>query len=420
MQQTVAAQAWNKTIKQSPMILVEEADKIIQAHVRDFGTEPIEFQKSLGRILAEDLSADRDMPPFNRVTLDGIAVNHTALAGGNFVFRLRGTQAAGDLPLSTTKQDECIEIMTGAVLPETLDTVIGYEDLEINDGLATVTKSDLQKGNGIHFQGSDKKEKDILVTAGHLISPVTMSLAASIGKTRLLVKKLPKVVIITSGDELVAVDQTPYPQQIRRSNSYMLAAALAKYQVKTELWHIPDNMAVTKAKISEALVSFDVIIMSGGVSMGKFDFVYRALEEMAVEKLLHKVRQRPGKPFWFGKHETGALIFALPGNPVSAFLCLTRYCIPWLKTCLGVKTEPNVTALLNEDFSFSPSLQYFLQVQLQLDAHGQLWATPAEGNGSGDFANLTLADAFMELPMEQNNFVKGTAFTIWPFKEIIG
>src|ERR1035438_3357684 len=189
------------------MILVEEADKIIQAHVRDFGTEPIEFQKSLGRILAEDLSADRDMPPFNRVTLYGIAVNHTALAGGNFVFRLRGTQAAGDLPLSTTKQDECIEIMTGAVLPETLDTVIGYEDLEINDGLATVTKGDLQKGNGIHYQGSDKKEKDILVTVGHLISPVTMSLAASIGKTRLLVKKLPKVVIITSGDELVAVDQ---------------------------------------------------------------------------------------------------------------------------------------------------------------------------------------------------------------------
>jgi len=402
------------------MILVAEADTIIRSYARDYGAESIGFQHSLGRILAEDLLADRDMPPFNRVTLDGIAIQYAVFARGHFVFRIKGIQSAGERPLAIADEDECIEIMTGAVLPDSLDTVIGYEDLDINGRVATVTKRDLKKGNGIHYLGSDKKAMELLVATGQLISPVTISLAASIGKTRVQVKKLPRVVIITSGDELVAVDQKPFPQQIRRSNSYMMAAALAKYHVTSDIWHIPDNMAVTKARISEALGSYDVIIMSGGVSMGKFDFVYRALEELSVEKLFHKIRQRPGKPFWFGKHASGALIFALPGNPVSAFLCVTRYCIPWLKSCLDVSQPQMVTALLQEDFSFPWSLQYFLQVRLRLDASGQIWAMPAAGNGSGDFANLANADAFMELPLEQNIFGKATAYTIWPFNEVVG
>ena len=152
--------------------------------------------------------------------------------------------------------------------------------------------------------------------------------------------------------------------------------------------------------------------------MGKFDYIPAALEASGVEKLFHKVKQRPGKPFWFGKHPKGVTVFALPGNPVSTYMCLIRYFIPWLKACMGLPFTDRRHAILNENFSFTSSLQYFLQVKLHIDLGGSILATPYEGNGSGDFANLSESDAFMELPLEQNNFTKGEVFAIWPFKEI--
>ncbi|MEO6289758.1 MAG: molybdopterin-binding protein, partial [Ginsengibacter sp.] len=136
-----------------------------------------------------------------------------------------------------------------------------------------------------------------------------------------------------------------------------------------------------------------------------------------VKKLFHKVQQRPGKPFWFGKHETGKLVFAFPGNPVSTFMCFHRYFLPWLKKSLQVGMNKTY-AILNEDFTFNAGLQYFLQVKLLFNEKGELMATPLEGNGSGDFANLLQTDAFMELPLERNNFKKGEIFRIWPFKNL--
>jgi molybdopterin molybdotransferase len=126
------------------------------------------------------------------------------------------------------------------------------------------------------------------------------------------------------------------------------------------------------------------------------------------------VKQRPGKPFWFGSHDNGALVFALPGNPVSTFMCLHRYLLPWLEKSLGI-AQQKVYAVLNEDFTFQPALQYFLQVKLVVDEHARLVAIPVEGNGSGDFANLLDTDAFMELPLERNNFTKGEVHRIWKF-----
>ena len=162
---------------------------------------------------------------------------------------------------------------------------------------------------------------------------------------------------------------------------------------------------------------YDVIILSGGVSEGKFDYIPKALDECGVKKLFHKVQQRPGKPFWFGKNDKGVLVFALPGNPVSAFMCLHRYLLSWLEKSLGVRKQ-NLYAVLNEDFTFTPKLQYFLQVKLHVDQKGCLIATPVEGNGSGDFANLAATNAFMELPLERNNFTKGEVFKIWTFVAI--
>lgn len=407
----------DRLIKTNKMIRVEEAEKIILSEVREFGTESIPFETSSGRVLAEDLIADRDLPPFNRATLDGIAISYKSIEKGIRSFNIKATQAAGDIPVDINHNDECIEIMTGAALPDTVDTVIGYEGLQMQNGIAEITTAIVNKGNGIHSKGRDRKKNEIVAAANQVITPVLINIAASIGKLNLLVKKLPRVVVISSGDELVEVDETPSPFQIRRSNSYMVKTALMQHNLCVDMLHIPDDLEITKQKIGDCLQSYDAIILSGGISMGKFDYVPQALHELSVRRLFHKVQQRPGKPFWFGAHANGALVFALPGNPVSTFMCLHRFFLPWLKASIGLPFGERY-AILNQDVPFTPSLQYFLQVKLNVNENGNLLGTPVEGNGSGDFANLLGSDAFMELPLEQNNFAKGEVFRIWPFKEI--
>ena len=397
------------------MITVEEADKIIQSQAKDFGTESIPFEDALGRVLAEDLFADRDLPPYNRSTLDGIAIKYNSLKKGIRSFHIKATQAAGDVPVEISNADECIEIMTGAALPNSADTVIGYEDVEIKNGIAFIKEKLINSRQGVHEKGKDKLKNELVAEKNRIITPALISMAASVGKSKLLVKKLPKAVVVSSGDELVNVDAMPSPFQIRRSNNYAIAAALKKYNVNADMLHLPDDPEIIKQKIDECLQKYDVIILSGGISMGKFDYIPKALEELSVHKLFHKVKQRPGKPFWFGAHDNGAVVFALPGNPVSTFMCLYRYVFPWLKASLGLILAETRYAILAADFSFKPALQYFLQVKLVFDNEGRLLAKPVEGNGSGDFANLLNADAFMELPLEQNNFTKGEVFRIWPF-----
>ena len=399
------------------MVTVAEADRIIKAQVVSYGTMSVPIQTAMGHVLAEDLYADRDLPPYDRVTMDGIAINYSAFEKDIRSFRIIATMAAGDAPVELTTDDECVEIMTGAALPASADTIVRYEDLDIASGMATVTISEIKKGNAIHYKGKDKKTGDIVVTANRVIDATVISMAATVGKSMLAVKKLPRVVIISTGDELVSIEETPNPYQLRQSNNYTLRSIAQQYGIAADMIHIPDDLQITKTQLSICLEAYDVILLTGGVSMGKFDYVPRVLEELKVEQLFHKVRQRPGNPFWFGKHANGLLVFAFPGNPVSTFMCAQRYFVPWLQESLGVKRKP-VFAQLAADISFVPQLQYFAQVTLSISETGQLTATPIEGNGSGDFANLVNSDAFMELPMERSNFNKGEVYLVWPFKPL--
>lgn len=401
------------------MTTVEQAEILIQSQIRNFGTQYIPFELSLGRVLAENMIADRDLPPFNRVTMDGIALSYKSIEKGIRSFKIKATQAAGDPPIDICHPDECIEIMTGAALPESVDTIIRYEDIDIKGTMATVLISEVNKGQNLHLKGADKNKGEIVAAKDQLITPAIIGLAASVGKVELLVKQLPRVVIISSGDELVDVDQQPSPIQIRKSNSYTLKATLSEYNLSTDLLHIPDHPIITKQQIGECLDNYDVILMTGGISMGKFDYIPKALDENGVKTIFHKVSQRPGKPFWFGKHQGGTLVFAFPGNPVATFMCLYRYFLPWLNVIQGLGQKPSVYAVLEHDFTFKPDLQYFLQVKVSFNDQGQILAKPIEGNGSGDFANLADTDAFLELPLQRNEFKKGEVFRIWPFKQLM-
>ncbi|MDB4919209.1 molybdopterin molybdotransferase MoeA [Mucilaginibacter sp.] len=397
------------------MTTVEEAEKIILAEATDYGAEIIPFELALGRTLAENIKADRDLPPFNRVTMDGIAVNYNAIEAGISTFKIKATQAAGDEPVDIEEHNECIEIMTGAMLPSSADTIVRYEDLVLRAGLATLVTQEIKRGQNIHYKGKDKKHNDQVAGIGQIITPALISMIASVGETELRVKKLPRVAILSSGDELVEVDQTPSPYQIRRSNNYTVKAVLKQHHIEADMLHLPDDPEVIKKQIKTCLENYDVLLLSGGISMGKFDHIPHTLEQLKVEQLFYKVQQRPGKPFWFGKHNKRPLVFAFPGNPVATFMCLHRYFLPWLNASLGKEQGPQLFAVLNNRVSFHHPLKYFLQVKLHYNEYCQLVATPVEGNGSGDFANLTDADAFMELPLERNEFKKGEVFRIWQF-----
>jgi molybdopterin molybdotransferase len=391
------------------MISVDEASKIILDHALIIEDDMVPLEEANGQILREDLFADRDFPPFDRVTMDGIAIDYAAFANGRRKFFIESVGPAGAPQQILQNREHCIEIMTGAIMPRQADTVIRYEDVVIEDGVATFILEELNQGKNVHRKGEDGLEKDKLVSAGVKISPAEIGIAATIGKTHLKVAKIPEAVIISTGDELVDVGETPLAYQIRKSNSHQLKATLENWGIKADLAHLVDEEAVILIKMKELLSKYKIVVMSGGVSKGKFDYIPEALEKLGVKKLFHRVKQRPGKPFWFGVSPEGTRVFALPGNPVSTFMCAHRYINSWLKESLG-QSQDLPYAILTEDYTFKPDLTYYLQVKLSYQPDGRILAYPQTGNGSGDHANLSTADAFLEIPAGRELFKAGEVF----------
>jgi molybdopterin molybdotransferase len=399
------------------MIEVSQATQIIAGHVRQFGVEEVELSASMNRILKEDWVLDRDLPPFNRVTMDRIAIRYEAFAKGLRSFPIEGTAAAGTPEMTLQNPEGCLEVMTGAMLPAQADTVIRYEDLLIENGIATVIpEAIVNDSQNVHFKGIDRKANEIVVPVNTRIASPEIGIGASLGKSRVKVAALPKVMIISTGDELVDIDEKPEPHQIRRSNSYLLMTALQAYRIEAREDHLPDEEDIIREKLARYLEEYDVVILSGGVSEGKFDYLPKILTELGVEKRFHKIKQRPGKPFWFGNYKDSCTIFALPGNPVSSFVCLNRYFLYWLNLCLAGELPPRPQAMLAKDVVFKPDLTYFLEVKLNYNDQGQILATPMQGNGSGDFANLTGADAFIELPRGKDLYKAGEVYDIYLYR----
>jgi len=399
------------------MYTVSEAEKIILSHALALGWEEVALGDALGRILAEDLVADRDFPPFDRVAMDGIAIRHEQLAQGHRSFPVKGIQAAGAPKQQLSDPTGCLEVMTGAVLPEGTDTVIQYEQLKIENGEATVLAESVNFRQNIHFRGIDRKAKDRIVAKSKKMGPAEIATAATVGKAVLRVSRLPRTALVSTGDELVGVDQTPLPHQIRSSNAFAIQALLKEqYGIKSKLFHYPDTREAIQAGLSEIFDSFDLVVLSGAVSEGKYDFVPQILHALGVEKCFHKVSQRPGKPFWFGALAGNAVIFALPGNPVSAFMCACRYLLPFLSHSLSESRRGIEMAMLMEKVTFNPALTYFLPVRLKSGENGVLQAYPLPGHGSGDLANLNDADGFLELPLDSDIFLSEAVFPLHRYR----
>ena len=391
------------------MISVEKALQLVLNATQDFGVEEIPFIKSVGRILKEEIVADRDFPPFNRVAMDGIAIEYSVFKNGQRTFEIEGIQAAGSEQITLKNKENCIEVMTGAVLPNNANTVIRYEDVTIENGVATINIDEINEEQNVHHKGKDGKVGDVLISENMKISAAEIGVLATVGKSFVKVTKQPKVMIISTGDELVGVDEIPLEHQIRRSNVFTLVSLLERLNIPSETAHITDDKPILKSKIKNYLQEYDVLLFSGAVSKGKFDFLPEVFDELGVEKRFHKVAQRPGKPFWFGQTENCKL-FAFPGNPISTFVNCLAYFYPWYYKSVNLKVEQK-TAILAKNVSFKPDLVYFLQVKLSTK-NGNLIATPIQGNGSGDLASLVHADAFIQLPNDKSEFKSGEVFKI--------
>jgi len=397
------------------MIDVAEAIEIFKNNQGDFGTELIPLSQAMGRILKEEWHTDRDLPPYHRVTMDGIAIRYADFKKGTRVFKIEDVAAAGDPQKTLKDSDACLEVMTGSILPAGSDTVIKYEELDIKNGKATLTTDTVNDQQNVHFKGSDRQNGELVAKINTIISSAEIGLAASIGKADIQVAKMPRAMVISTGNELVPISSIPLKHQIRKSNVYRISTVLSSLNIQCDQDHLMDDEDAIREKLEKYLNEYDLVMLSGGVSKGKFDFLPKVLDELGAEKLFHKIAQRPGKPFWFGKFKD-CKIFAFPGNPVSSFICMHRYFIDWLGFSFGVDLRKPIFASLTSDVTFNPDLTYFLEVKVSYSEDGKVLATPQKGNGSGDLANLVEADAVIELPRGKNEFFKGEVYPIYFYR----
>lgn len=399
------------------MIGYREAEKIIRNHIRDPGSEHISLELATGRYLAGSIAADRDLPPYDRATMDGIAINTRDIKPVQRDFTLQGMAPAGSPRLRLKRGGHCIEIATGAVVPEGADAVVRYEDLEKTDtGFRICTE--VVPGQSIHRAGSDAGKGTPLLEPGTRIGPAEVAVLASVGIDRPFVKKLPVVTLVSSGDELVEVGATPEPHQIRKSNTWALRAALREFGITPGSLHLRDDPEAIRTALDRALRESTVLMLSGGVSRGKFDFIPDVLEALGVQKHFHRVAQRPGKPFWFGSHKKGeCLVFSFPGNPVSTFLNYHLYFRDWLIRGFGGHTA-QCEAILDTAIRNSTGLTHFRLVQIE-ERDGMLYARETPMNSSGDFLSLARADGFVRIEPADSEYGRGTKVRLIPFKSIL-
>jgi molybdopterin molybdotransferase len=400
------------------MITVDEAANLIAQNLPIWKTKKVPLENSIGKILAQEICSEREQPPFNRMMMDGIAFEFESFQKGQRSFPIQDMQRAGEAQKKLVNSTDCFEGMTGGVLPEGCDCVIRYEDIEIVDGVANIA-SDISATlmQNVHAKGIDHHKGDLLLDKGQRLSGPQIGIIASNGLSEIEVFDTPKIAVISTGDELVDFGQYPLAHQIRRSNPYALKAELNAFGLeKIDLFHLQDDPEEIMTKLQEILISHDVLVLSGAVSMGKYDFLPQAFSDLKINKVFHKVTQRPGKPFWYGTKEVDGqrkAIYALPGNPISCLVGLRRYVVGSIFQAMERKTPSRAYATLTRDFVFKKDLTYFLPITFEYDQEGRTLATPLPTNGSGDYGALGPSQGMIELPRGRDLFKKGESFPLY-------
>ena len=396
------------------MITTSEASKLIAQATRVIDTESVHHEQSVGRVLRQSINAERDQPPFDRVTMDGIAIDFAALEYGTRSFTIQGRQHAGEAAQSLHNPGNCIEIMTGAALPNGVNCVIPVERITIEGDTATLEDGYVvERGQYVHPRGSDHQQGYEALASGELITPMGVAIIASCGLEQVTVSRQPSIRVISTGNELIRPGQAIEPHQVRMSNGPSVVAMLNQHGYSDCAHdHLVDDPEILKDRLARHLAEADVLILSGGVSMGKADFVPQVLTDLGVEVVFHKISQRPGLPMWFGIAPDKQLVFALPGNPVSTLVCCRQYVLPALRQAAGRAAAAVEYAELADAVTFKPRLTRFLPVKTRNAQTCVTEATPVKTNTSGDFTALGGTDGYVELARDTTDFARGLALPL--------
>ena len=382
-------------------VSVSEADTLLHALASGFRRESLLLGEAAGRILAAPIIADAAYPSFDRVCMDGFALNHGAVDGGQRRFPVESFVPAGLAPEALRNPEACIEVMTGAVLPTGCDTVVPVEHV-MREGEWVVLRDGVMapEGRHVHATGRDYRAGDVLVPAGTVLTGPRLAAAAAVGCSHVTVARRPRLHLVLTGDELVPVTATPRAAQIRMTHPYAFDGLLRPWATLT--WsQAADQTAGLHTEITRGLTGADALLLTGGVSAGRLDLVPKVLADAGVHVLFHKITQKPGRPLWVGRTGDGRAVFAFPGNPVSALVCMRRYFLPWLWRGLGLTMPAPVRLPLSAPVHGQKDKTVFMPVRRRGSPGGGWVLEPVELTGSGDFAGLTDSDGFIELPPDR-------------------
>ena len=385
------------------MIPVSKALKIISRDTKTLGVERVALEDSIGRVLAEDIVADSDLPPFDRSQMDGYAVKAADTKDAPVTLKLVGESAAGRGWRKVLKPGEAIRIMTGAAVPDGADAVQKLEVAREDGSLVTLLEP-TEKGRFIVPKGKEVEKDKIVLKAGERITPANISIAAAFGYAKVKVAKQPRVAIISTGTEIVDIKKRPGRDQIRNSNSIMLKALCEQAGAIAKVYpNVGDDTSDLRSQISDAVRNSDILITTGGVSVGKYDLTKLALIELGAEIFFERVALKPGKPTVFARLKK-SLVFGLPGNPVSAavtFYLFVRKAIAMMQRLQSSQLEL-ATAIASKDLKSTKERDVYLPSALEISDDGLLFVEAVNWHGSSDFIGFSHADALAIIPKGSN------------------
>ncbi len=388
------------------MIEVSKAIELVEANSTKMSTKQISIHKALGYVLAEKVISPINMPPFRQSAMDGYAFTHSI----RHQYDIIGTSQAGDHNNIKIKNTEAIRIFTGAFVPDDADTVVMQENVMANKNSILIAAMP-EKFSNVRPKGEQIAKNDVVFEAGTLLSPAAIGFLAGLGITQVEVYKKPKVAILVTGNELVQPGKKLKKGKIFESNSIMLEAALQTIGIqKTKVYHVKDNLKATKKALKSILKKYDIVLISGGISVGDYDFVKEALLQNDVKELFYKINQKPGKPMFFGsKDET--LVFALPGNPASSLTNFYIYVLPAIKNRIGF-SEIHKTKLvrkLNSDIKNDTGKTLFLKAK-----YDETNVTVLGSQSSAMLNTFAAANSLLIVPQNIEEYKKGQLVTLLP------
>jgi molybdopterin molybdotransferase len=406
------------------MIDVAQALKLVLEHAAPLPAGSLPAIDALGLTLAADVVSDIDSPPHDKAMVDGYAVIAADLSGGTAELAVIEEVAAGSTPTLSVRPGQATRIMTGAPLPEGADCVVMVERTELSDASAeaeTVRIDDdsIRPGANILRRAYCLSQGQRVLERGHVIRGIEVGLLAEVGCQRVSVTPRPRVAMLSTGDELVDADTKPAAGQIRNSNSPMLLAlARSAGAIAVDLGIARDKQAELETKIAAGL-EFDVLLLSGGVSAGKYDYTPQVLAKLGVEQVFHKVALKPGKPLWFGvlrREAHSTLVFGLPGNPVSSFVCFELFVRPAIHRLMGIaeETTGSQSARLAKPYSYRTQRPIYHPARCY-PQEGALAVEILPWKGSADMLTVTQANCLALLPVGENQWEVGQAIEVLRF-----